>query len=58
VLGRNLEALVSAAQEKRREWGDEFVSVEHLVLAFLDDQRFGAALFKEAGLDKAKASAA
>ena len=50
VLGRNLEGLVSRAQEQRTQWKDSHVSVEHLVLAFLDDARFGAGLLKAAGL--------
>ena len=50
VLGRNLEGLVSRAQEQRTQWKDSHVSVEHLVLAFLDDTRFGAGLLKNGGL--------
>ena len=58
VLGRNLEGLVSRAQEQRTQWKDSHVSVEHLVLAFLDDTRFGAQLLKNAGLDLATLSKA
>lgn len=54
VLGRNLEALVTRAQEFKGKWKDEFVSVEHLVLAFLEDMRFGQKLLKNDGLDSAK----
>lgn len=51
-MGRNLEALVGRAQEVKSEWKDAFVSVEHLLLALVDDTRFGQQLFKEEGLDK------
>ena len=54
VLGRNLEALVTRAQEVKADWRDEFVSVEHMLLAFVDDTKFGTELLKGANLDKAK----
>ena len=58
VLGRNLEGLVTRAQEVKSEWRDEFVSVEHMLLAFVDDTKFGTQLLKDANLDKAKIEAA
>jgi len=51
VLGRNLEAMVTRAQTIKEQWKDKFVSVEHLVLAYLDDARFGQRILKEEGLD-------
>lgn len=56
MLGRNLEALVTRAQEVKAEWRDEFVSIEHLLLAFVDDTKFGQeAIFnKSSDLDRAK----
>uniref|UniRef100_A0A2P2PHQ8 Uncharacterized protein MANES_02G051600 n=1 Tax=Rhizophora mucronata TaxID=61149 RepID=A0A2P2PHQ8_RHIMU len=47
MLGRDLEALIQRAREFKKEYGDSFVSVEHLVLAFAQDQRFGRQLFKD-----------
>ena len=58
MLGRNLEALVTRAQDIKADWKDDFVSVEHMVLAFVDDTKFGAKLLKDANLDKAKLEAA
>ena len=60
MLGRNLEALVTRAQEVKAEWRDEFVSIEHLLLAFVDDTKFGQeAIFnKSSDLDRAKLEAA
>ncbi|KAG2711028.1 hypothetical protein I3760_04G058300 [Carya illinoinensis] len=47
MLGRDLEALVQRAREYKKEYGDSFVSVEHLVLGFLQDQRFGKQLYRD-----------
>lgn len=58
VLGRNLEGLVTRAQNLKSDWKDKFVSVEHLVLAFLDDTRFGQRVFQAEGLTKASLEAA
>lgn len=54
VLGRNLEALVTRAEEVKAKMGDDFVSVDHLLLACCDDQRCGAQLLAAAGIPKAK----
>lgn len=47
MLGRDLEALIQRARDYKKELGDSFVSVEHLVLGFAQDQRFGRQLFKD-----------
>ncbi|XP_010936351.3 chaperone protein ClpB3, chloroplastic isoform X1 [Elaeis guineensis] len=47
MLGRDLEALIQRAREFKKEYGDSFVSVEHLVLGYADDRRFGKQLFKD-----------
>lgn len=47
MLGRDLEALFQRAREYKKDYGDSFVSVEHLVLGYLQDQRFGRQLFKD-----------
>lgn len=47
VLGRDLEALIERARGHQKKLGDSFVSVEHLVLSYLNDSRFGQNLFKE-----------
>lgn len=46
MIGCSLLALLERAREIK-EFGDAFISVEHLVLAFLDDQHFGQQIFKE-----------
>lgn len=47
MLGRDLEGLIQRAREFKKEYGDSFVSVEHLVLGFVQDNRFGKQLFKD-----------
>ena len=47
MLGRELEGLIEKARGKKKELGDSFVSVEHLVLAYATDKRFGQQLFKD-----------
>nr|XP_043606052.1 chaperone protein ClpB4, mitochondrial [Erigeron canadensis] len=44
-LGPHLNTLLENARKFKKEMGDDFVSVEHLVLAFLSDKRFGKQLF-------------
>ncbi|KAA3464394.1 chaperone protein ClpB4, mitochondrial isoform X1 [Gossypium australe] len=47
MLGRDLEALIQRAREYKKDFGDSFVSVEHLVLGLTQDQRFGKQLFTD-----------
>jgi len=53
-LGRSLDTLLDRAEDYRKQYGDEFISIEHLVLAYAKDDRFGKALLQEFGLDEAK----
>ncbi|KAJ9549760.1 hypothetical protein OSB04_022303 [Centaurea solstitialis] len=45
VLGSHLSSLLDNARKHKKQMGDEFVSVEHLMLAFPSDKRFGKQLF-------------
>ncbi|KAL2634924.1 hypothetical protein R1flu_006403 [Riccia fluitans] len=47
MLGRDLESLIDRARGHKKDLGDAFVSVEHLVLGFTQDKRFGQQLFKD-----------
>jgi len=49
---------VGRAQEVKAGMKDEFVSVEHLLTAFVDDARFGQRLLEDANLTRAKLEAA
>ena len=53
-LGRSLDTLLDHAESHRKEYKDEFISIEHLVLAYTQDDRFGKGLFQEFKLDEAK----
>jgi ATP-dependent Clp protease ATP-binding subunit ClpB len=50
-LGRSLDALLDRADEARVSMKDAYISVEHLLLAFADDDRIGRRLFKSFNLD-------
>lgn len=53
-LGRSLDALLDSAENYRKEYGDEYISIEHLLLAYTKDARFGKSLYQEFKLDEAK----
>jgi ATP-dependent Clp protease ATP-binding subunit ClpB len=48
-LGRGLDVLLDIAEQTRETWEDEFISVEHLLLAFADDERIGRRLLGDGG---------
>ncbi|KAK4747089.1 hypothetical protein SAY87_026126 [Trapa incisa] len=41
IIGSNLWILLDNARKHKKEMGDDFVSVEHLLLAFHSDRRLG-----------------
>lgn len=51
---RSVDTLLDRADNYRKQFQDEFISIEHLLLAFAQDDRFGKALFQEFKLDEAK----
>ena len=53
-LGRSLDSLLDRAESYRKEYKDDFISIEHLILAYLKDDRFGKAIFQEFKLDEKK----
>ncbi len=53
-LGRSLDTLLDRADGYRQSFEDEYISIEHLILAYAKDDRFGQALLREVGLDEAK----
>ena len=58
VLGRFLESLVDDARAISSGMSDEFVAVEHLVLALARDERFGKGLMADLGITYANLEAA
>jgi ATP-dependent Clp protease ATP-binding subunit ClpB len=53
-LGRSLDTLLDRADGYRQSFEDEYISIEHLILAYAKDDRFGQGLLREVGLDEAK----
>jgi ATP-dependent Clp protease ATP-binding subunit ClpB len=53
-LGRSIDTLLDRAEAVRKQFGDDFISVEHLLLAFANDDRFGKPVFAEFRLTEAK----
>ena len=53
-LGKNLDVLLDRADKERKGFGDEFISIEHILLPYCQDDRFGKPLYQEMGLDEAK----
>lgn len=50
IFGQNLLSLLENAKKYKKEFGDEFLSVEHFILSFYSDKRFGQQFFKNLGL--------
>jgi ATP-dependent Clp protease ATP-binding subunit ClpB len=46
--------LLDRAETYRKEYGDEFISIEHLILGYVKDDRFGKNLLQEFKLSEAK----
>ncbi|CAN4101571.1 unnamed protein product [Withania somnifera] len=47
ILGPHLSSLLDNTKKHKKEMGDSFVSVEHMLLAFFSDKRFGQKLFRD-----------
>ncbi len=53
-LGRSVDTLLDRADKYRQEYSDEFISIEHLLLAYPQDDRFGKQFFSEFKLEESK----
>lgn len=49
-LGKSLNTLLDHAEEYRKNFGDDFISIEHILLSYGKDDRFGKGIFQEFGL--------
>ncbi|MDM9381075.1 ATP-dependent chaperone ClpB [Chlorogloeopsis sp. ULAP01] len=56
-LGRYLDAMLDLAEEARVRMNDSYISVEHLLLGFVEDERIGRRMLKSFNLDTAKLEA-
>jgi ATP-dependent Clp protease ATP-binding subunit ClpB len=50
-FGRSADALMDKAEEWRKTYGDEFISVEHILLGLPQDSRFGKGFLQEFNID-------
>jgi len=56
-LGRSLDVMLDRAEEIRERMRDSYISVEHILLAFVDDERVGRRVLKGFNVDSAKIEA-
>ncbi|KAH7523977.1 hypothetical protein FEM48_Zijuj06G0069500 [Ziziphus jujuba var. spinosa] len=52
IIGSHLSLLLDTSRKHKKEMGDDYVSVEHLLLAFQSDKRFGQQLFRNLQLSE------
>ena len=57
-LGQGLDILLDKAEASRKLFQDDFVSVEHLLLALAEDDRVGRRLFRSLGIEQKQLEAA
>ncbi len=53
-LGRSADKLLDNAEAYRKQLGDDYISIEHIILAYSKDERFGQSLLQEFGLNENK----
>ena len=53
-LGRSLDRLFDDAEKYRQGFDDDFISVEHIILAYSHDDRLGKSIWREFGLTESK----
>jgi ATP-dependent Clp protease ATP-binding subunit ClpB len=53
-FGRSADTLLDRADEWRKQYEDEFISVEHILLGLPQDTRFGKTMLNEFGIDEKK----
>ncbi len=53
-LGRSLDTLLDRAEKYRQEFDDDFISIEHIILAYSKDDRLGKKLCREFDLNESK----
>lgn len=50
-LGQGLDVLLDKAEDFRRSFQDDFISVEHVLLALAEDDRMGRRIFRNLGIE-------
>ncbi|MEI6427436.1 MAG: ATP-dependent chaperone ClpB [Pseudanabaena sp. ELA607] len=52
--GRSVDILLDQAEKERGKFKDDYISIEHLILPYAKDDRFGKNLLREFSLDEKK----
>jgi ATP-dependent Clp protease ATP-binding subunit ClpB len=50
-LGRGLDTMLDRAEASRESWQDKFISVEHILMGFAEDERIGRKCLRTFNLD-------
>ncbi len=50
-LGRSLDVMLDRAEASRVSWQDKFISIEHLLIGFAEDERMGRRCLRSFNLD-------
>ncbi|WP_017295403.1 ATP-dependent chaperone ClpB [Geminocystis herdmanii] len=53
-LGKSLDTLLDRADNYKKQFDDDFISIEHMILGYAQDDRFGKKLLQEFNLDENK----
>ncbi|MGI0479597.1 ATP-dependent chaperone ClpB [Geminocystis sp. CENA526] len=53
-LGKSLDTLFDRADNYKKQFDDDFISIEHIILGYAQDDRFGKKLLQEFNLDENK----
>ena len=57
-LGRNLDRMLDDADDARERMQDAYISIEHILLGFAEDERIGRRVFKGMNVDGSRLEAA
>ncbi|MCX5965394.1 MAG: ATP-dependent chaperone ClpB [Cyanobacteria bacterium] len=53
-FGRSADSLLDRAEKFRKDYDDSFISVEHILLGYAQDSRFGKTLLSESNITESK----
>jgi ATP-dependent Clp protease ATP-binding subunit ClpB len=53
-FGRSADTLLDRADKTRKDYGDDYISVEHILLSYAQDGRFGKGLLSDSNLSESQ----
>ncbi len=53
-FGRSADTLLDRAEKSRKDYGDDYISVEHILLGYGQDGRFGKSLLSDSNLSESQ----